>query len=665
MSMTDATLADPKEEAPQAHQEVGGPTGPPASLWDRFRAAMEAHGGAQQYLLKKYPDRDSQKHFANNLLEVFPRPDDVDYYLFKTCPPHQQTVAVHISDLGFGPAATTKPPPYKTTCLLIGEDIIKNTFQTEGGAGNGRVFWVAACAVCLLSPRFLAACAAPASLWPPLWFSLSLAARAATTSTLPDWGLRARMHDAPLPPPPLPGENLLVAPNPDPVTFEDEPFWAIYVKGMARACCALVVADLVLECHNPAKAQPVGESVAARAVPNSLALAASFVVVHIRRGTCAIDRTSVALENARLSAKGAIRKPHDVVTWVGTLSLLLKGNPGLDASGVIKRYNTMATSQTQLAGSKRTACLLLLEKALPETIDRLVAHVSAAGAGAGIFAEEAFSNKRILPGPPPRLAMTDQWAKRSQVTPASFDLMVKYFVAGAARTGVKKLDKSTLEAGAAMAALVLSLRDELRLRTQLPDGGLDKLVAAFVAGDPALEVELQCAVADRSPSWDPLQMPAVAELIREHSATTELRVPDAAETVKIQAGQLAAEEFALLEKKVQHDLLLVRSWTQKVRDRESQLYYQRLHHKEARHSKAEAAAAAFFTPGHRNVRFHSVATDNQPMGKIVAGLSDAIAAISALYRLQDQAEVAPLPPAPPPRPAKRACCGRLRGSFCL
>ena len=488
------------------------------------------------------------------------------------------------------------------------------------------------------------------------------------------------MHNAPLPPPPLPGENLQVAPNPDPVTFEDEPFWVIYVKGMARACCALVVADLVLEWRGQAKALPVGESVAAPAVPCSLALAASFAVVHIRRGTSAIDRTSVALENARLSAKGAIRKPHDVITWAGTLNLLLKGNPGLDAPGVIKRFNTMATSQTQLLGNKRTACLLLLEKALPETIDRLVEHVSVTGAGAGIFAEEAFSNKRILPGPPPRLAMTGQWTKRSQVTQASFDLMVKYFLAGAARTGPKKLDKNTLETGAAMAALVVSLRDELRLRTQLSDRLLDTLVAAFVAGDPAMEVELQCAVAERSPSWDPLQMPAVAELVREHSATTELRVPDAAETVKIQAGQLATEEFALLEKKVEHDLILVRSWAQKVRDRESQLYYQRLHHKEARHTKAEAAAAELFTPGHRNVRFRTVVTDNQPTAKIVASLNDTLAAISALYRLQDHAEVAPAPcPAPPPphpTPGRQSVlavaafvalftceCGRLRGSL--
>ena len=102
----------------------------------------------------------------------------------------------------------------------------------------------------------------------------------------------------------------------------------------------------------------------------------------------------------------------------------------------------------------------------PETIDRLVAHVSLAGVGVGIFGGEVFSNKRILPGQPPRLAMSDQWSKRSQVAQVSFDPMGEYFIA----------------------ASVL-------LRS--------------------------------GPSGDPLQMPDVADLVREHSASTARRVPEA------------------------------------------------------------------------------------------------------------------------------------------
>ena len=52
-----------------------------------------------------------------------------------------------------------------------------------------------------------------------------------------------------------------------------------------------------------------------------------------------------------------------------------------------------------------------------------------------------------------------------------------------------------------------------------------------------MEVELQCATAEKSPAWDTRHLQTVVELIREHCAATELaRIPDAAETVKIQAG---------------------------------------------------------------------------------------------------------------------------------
>ena len=80
-------------------------------------------------------------------------------------------------------------------------------------------------------------------------------------------------------------------------------FWAIYVKGMARSCSARAVVDLVLEAREMARAPPSGEGVAAPALAVAGSLDTSFAVVHIRRGTSALDRTTVALENARLGAK--------------------------------------------------------------------------------------------------------------------------------------------------------------------------------------------------------------------------------------------------------------------------------------------------------------------------------------------------------------------------
>ena len=132
--MADVEMAPKEEETVEQQTLSAGPK----QLWDRFKTVIEEYGGAQQYLLQKYPDEEGKKRFADALQDGFPRREEVDYYLYKMCPPNDQPVIVHISDLGFGAEATTKPPPYKTVCLLVGEDIIKNTFQTEGAVRTRR-----------------------------------------------------------------------------------------------------------------------------------------------------------------------------------------------------------------------------------------------------------------------------------------------------------------------------------------------------------------------------------------------------------------------------------------------------------------------------------------------------------------------------------------------
>ena len=160
-----------------------------------------------------------------------------------------------------------------------------------------------------------------------------------------------------------------------------------------------------------------------------------------------------------------------------------------------------------------------------------------------------------------------------------------------------------------------------------------------------MEVELQCAVAEKTSVWSPRQLTTVQELLQECTSKTEdARVPDAAESVKIQAGQLMAEEFALLEKKVEHDLHLVKVWAQKVRDRESQLYDQHLHHKEARRAKAAGAAADLFSPTHRHAHFHEVPTREE--SRIYPFLEDALGNLASRAGDTSSNQAARLCPAP-------------------
>ncbi len=185
------------------------------------------------------------------------------------------------------------------------------------------------------------------------------------------------------------GESLLVAPVQSDTAAaqgaEKPVFWCTYVKGMARVCCALAVADLMLE--NLQTGSDTGPVV----------LRTSLTQVHARRGLQAVDRASIALANAQLSARGSIRRAHDVITWVGKL-LMLKQQSGLDPAAVLKTYNDTATSQAAIVGNKRLCCLALLDRAPPQALELLVEHVSQVGTEGSCFPEDAFANKKLLPG---------------------------------------------------------------------------------------------------------------------------------------------------------------------------------------------------------------------------------------------------------------------------
>ena len=103
-------------------------------------------------------------------------------------------------------------------------------------------------------------------------------------------------------------------------------FWTCFVKGAARSATALVLAEQAMVCCRSS-----GGDVA-EYCPD---LARSFSLVHVRVHVTSQDDTAIAFENAKMSSRGSIRKAHDVVTWLGTFTMLRKSNVGLDASALL------------------------------------------------------------------------------------------------------------------------------------------------------------------------------------------------------------------------------------------------------------------------------------------------------------------------------------------
>lgn len=158
-------------------------------------------------------------------------------------------------------------------------------------------------------------------------------------------------------------------------------FWAAYVKGMARSCTTLTLLDQCL----------VNEIDLEAVCPDLLHLVKR---IHARRHMASDDLASIALANAQLSSAGSIRKEHDVITWLGKLVLLR--TQGADPGAIIARWNSMSSVRSQLNGQKRVCLLNLLEKAPTEIVDFLINLASQVADR--LFPEEAFANKKILPG---------------------------------------------------------------------------------------------------------------------------------------------------------------------------------------------------------------------------------------------------------------------------
>ena len=239
----------------------------------------------------------------------------------------------------------------------------------------------------------------------------------------------------------------------------------------------------------------------------------SLLAVYCRLGTAASDSATIAMENARLSARGVIRKAHDVITWAGKLHTLKL--QGLQPAEIIKKYNESATKDSAIQGAKRMGLVALLD--LPEQcLSLLLQHVSEFGFDGCAFNETAFSNKKPMRGFQPRANSDRAWQKRLAATSEGYELLVRYVHCSHARkpSAIRsKLDTAAMTEATQMSQLLISCLQEIQDQHALPGGAKDKILQDFVDGDNNLELELQGAISELKKGWQPAELTPFRELI--------------------------------------------------------------------------------------------------------------------------------------------------------
>ena len=261
------------------------------------------------------------------------------------------------------------------------------------------------------------------------------------------------------------------------------------------------------------------------------------------------DLMKVAFTNAKLSSRGAIRKPHDVACWLSKMGMLV--DPGLKAESAIKAWNLEATRESQLTGQKRVALLALL-CAPAGTKKLLLDHASYFGS-ASAFSEECFAAKNLFPGFVPRSVPDKTWRSRLSITDAGFLLFLRYIDAAHHQTRADcrgKLSKERYAELSQVCQLVVSVEEELK------EGGVvtSKVTDALLACEANLELELQVALSEKGMKWKPADLTLVQEILKEHSATTDSKF--FVEKRVVAAGELEREEFDLMKKMFEHLVIL-------------------------------------------------------------------------------------------------------------
>ena len=322
--------------------------------------------------------------------------------------------------------------------------------------------------------------------------------------------------------------------------------WVCYLKGAARSQTLLFLAKLALDAQwGLAVLHP--------------ALLASMQAIARKRGSLLRDLQSIALENAAIAARGGIRKQLDCFGWLG--KLLLLRDKGYAAEDVLKRWNTSASKESQLVGSKATGLKFLLT--CPESITALLLrHASQYGSNIA-FPEEGWCNKKIHINFAARCPHKE-WTDRLRVSEPGLLLALETLCVAhdnkmpEART---KITKAIMEECVLQAQVMVDVQRALVDDLGVPKDMTHSLMDSFRNGDISLRLELENAVSEKDKAWTCAQLTQVQDILRKHRGQQEQQFPVESGNRNIAATKLEREEFDLLLKQIESLSSILKMYT--------------------------------------------------------------------------------------------------------
>lgn len=299
--------------------------------------------------------------------------------------------------------------------------------------------------------------------------------------------------------------------------------------------------------------------------------------------------------NFKMSGRGSIRKPPNMIDWVHSLKQLAVRGGERDTGSIIKTWNSQCTQNLQIVGRKAMSLKNLLELMPPDGLAVVSSTTSTYGWEDGPYTEDCLATKRIFPGYIFR-ADGKEWTQRQTVTKDSCIWMLRRIDREMAKQNLRgKLTEKMMGERAQMAAVAVNVSKELRRTAPVSDDAVQAWLLRWAEGDASLDMEIKSAMLSHDTKFQPKDLPSLSQILQEQSLSVagNTQVLVCNERVRMHATELEESTWQLVQKQITYDKEAFQCYMAKRGNVERAVYHKRMEWKVQCHRASQAAAESW------------------------------------------------------------------------
>ena len=308
-------------------------------------------------------------------------------------------------------------------------------------------------------------------------------------------------------------------------------------------------------------------------------------VVHPKlwRSCCAIyahplmvvSKVDEAMFNMKFSVRGNIRRKNNTIQCVIIVQELFKHGLN-DINCFIRKWNGQCAKSDRFDAKKSSAVQLLFGQAPEVVLTGILHHVEEIGWDQAWCSDEVLADKKIYPRfqYPSASKLFAGWLKTSD---ESMQIMVTRASTLQTRSPVymrKKLEITDTQNMAERAACLLGIAKQLQTEVPVSDAAINEFwINPWKDGSHQIDMELQCALMDKSDSFQIKQVPTLKRIIDQHVFSQ----PTTDESTNM--NTLKVDEFKFLLKQLNYDVDVYETWQRKCATTAGARYFKEQEHK--------------------------------------------------------------------------------------